>query len=231
MANKEHVNIVKHIPLDDLENYIENPRKSLAPILEEALGHQNADAIGRRITDVELERIVERLKAIRLRYLGYSVAETGTILDVNRQSIYNWQDSWNNGGLLALMPGFDGGAPSKLDKEKKQDLIAYVDGREMSTDAVMDYIHDAYGVDYSKMQVSRILRAGGLRYCRGYKVDHRHKDGSIDDLKKTSDWYWTSSETTISSSGSTMNRRSAQTSTAVGFGAAERSSRLIPPKS
>lgn len=166
MTNIEHVEIVKHVPLDELEALI--------------------DSIESRndLTPVEKRRMVQRLSFIRLRYKGYSVAESADILDINRQSGYNWQSAWNNGGSEALKPGFDGGAPSKLTPEQKKDLASYVDGRELCTESVVEHVERSYGVRYSGMQISRILRKEGLVYRRGYKVDPRKPADAEGVLKK-----------------------------------------------
>lgn len=175
MANTEHVEIVKHVSLEALESLIDGGFEEIFP----------------NLTLTEKERILTRLRMIRLRYTGYSIAESASILGVNRQSCYNWQDSWNSNGVQGLRPCFDGGAPSKLNKQQKDDLASYVSGREMCTDAVVDYVKTAYGVDYTPMQISRILKAHGLVYRRGYKIDHRRPQNPVADLKKTSNWHWT----------------------------------------
>lgn len=178
MGNTEHVKIVQHISLDELESMIKGmeDRKDL--------------------TDAQRKHMEQRLKFIRLRYKEYSVAEAADILGVNRQSGYNWQSAWNSDGPEALVPSFDGGAPSKMTREQKADIASYVAGRQMCTEEVRDYVMTAYGVDYSEMQISRILRAEGLVYRRGYKVDHRRRGDCDQVLKKTSDWCWMASGTT-----------------------------------
>lgn len=180
MANTEHVEIVKHIPLDELEAKIK--------------GGIDKDFPG--MTPIERDRVITRLRMVRLRYMGRSIAEVAVIMGVNRQSCYNWQDAWNSYGIQGLRPRFDGGAPSKLSKEQKSDVAEYVKGRELCTEAVVDYVESAYSIRYSPMQMSRILRAQGLVYQRGYKIDHRRGRNSVEDLKKTSDWHWMTPETT-----------------------------------
>lgn len=178
MSNIEHVEIVKHIPFDELE--------SLWDSVESMDG----------LTSVEKRRMAERLSFVRLRYKGYSVAEAADILGVNRQSGYNWQKSWNEKGFEGLKPDFDGGAPSKLTDVQKKDLVSYVSSREMCTDSVVDYVKMAYSIEYSETQISRILKKGGLVYRRGYKVDYRRPSDPEEILKKTSDWCWMRPEQT-----------------------------------
>ena len=168
MANTEHVEIVKHITLKELESKIEGGIDNDFP----------------KMTSVERQRVITRLQMVRLRYKGHSIAEVADILGVNRQSCYNWQDAWNKEGILGLRPRFDGGAPSKLSPEQKADVAEYVKGREMCTDAVVDYVERAYSIRYTSMQISRILKNQGLVYRRGYKIDYRRLADPAGVLKK-----------------------------------------------
>lgn len=180
MANTEYVEIVKHLTLEELESKIKGGIDDDFPDM----------------TPVERQRVITRLQMVRLRYKGRSVAEVADILGVNRQSCYNWQDAWNSNGVKGLIPRFDGGAPSKLSREQKADVAEYVNGRELCTDAVVDYVENAYSIRYTPMQMSRILKEQGLVYRRGYKIDRRRPDDPVGDLKKTSDWHWVMPETT-----------------------------------
>lgn len=186
MANAEHVSIVRHIPLDELESKIRGGIDKDFPDM----------------TSVERERIITRLKMIRLRYKGYSIADTADILGVNRQSCYNWQDAWNKDGINGLMPRFDGGAPSKLSKEQKADVAEHVFGREMCTDAVVDYVSVSYGVTYTNMQMGRILRAQGLVYHRRHRIGHT-AEGFAGDSEGAPGWYWGLPETRRSQGSAT----------------------------
>ena len=178
MGNIEHVGIVKHMGLDELETMIRETESRTD------------------LTDAKRKHVEQRLRFVRLRYKGYSVAEATDILGVNRQSGYNWQSAWNSGGPEALVPSFDGGAPSKLTDEQKTDLASYVAGRQMCTGEVRDYVMRAYGVEYTEEHISRILKSRGLVYRRGYPIDHRRKGDCDQVLKKTSDWHWMALETT-----------------------------------
>lgn len=180
MANTEHVAIIQHIPIEELESKIKGGIEEDFP----------------NITPAEKKHVITRLQMVRLRYKGYSIAVAADILGTNRQSCYNWQDAWNKDGLQGLIPRFDGGAPSKLTSEQKADVAEYVKGRQMCTDAVAEYVKDSYGITYSNVQISRILKAEGLVYRRGYKVDHRRPDDPEGVLKKTSFWLWEMPETT-----------------------------------
>lgn len=186
MANTEHVKIDKSVSLETIEGWIENPAK--IPSLNRT--DEDGNTVTIYPTSVESKRIVERLKFVRLRYKGYSVAEATDILGVNRQSGYNWQSKWNDSGIAGLYPGFDGGAPSKLTPKQKDDLVAYVEAREMCTEEIVDYVRTAYSVEYTGVHISRILKSKGLVYRRGYKIDYRRPANPEADLKKTSDWCW-----------------------------------------
>ncbi len=147
MTNVEHIPIVKHIGIEELQRLID--------------GVDSTD-----MSYVEKNRVKQRLSFVLLRYRGYSIAEATRALMINRQSGYNWQAVWNEKGPSGLRPAFDGGAPLKLNEQDRSDLYEYVVGRELCTNSIRDYVIKKYGVDYSRVHIGRILCSFGLVYKR-----------------------------------------------------------------
>lgn len=82
------------------------------------------------LTDAELaERLkasdtrneYERLLAIRILRMGFSIRDVSTMLNLSETTIQRWIKSYNNAGIQGLMPGKRGGRRRSLltlDEEK-----------------------------------------------------------------------------------------------------------------
>ena len=92
MAGVEQIEIQRHVDLKTIESRI-----------------QELDADSKK-----LKKTLERLRFIRLRYLGYSVPEASSISGVSVQTGYNWQDAWNERGMESLAPNYGGGRPAAV---------------------------------------------------------------------------------------------------------------------
>ena len=62
------------------------------------------EIIDNRMKEIESEtkrqrKILQKLRFVRLRYLGYTVPEACRIENVSVQTGYNWQDQWNESGF------------------------------------------------------------------------------------------------------------------------------------
>lgn len=174
MARPEAIHIVKHIPLERLDDILKDPERNAA----------------------RASRMRQRLTFIRMRYKGYTVPEASGAVGMTAQAGYNIQERWNEGGPAALEPRFGGGRTSKLTKDQKDELREVLRISPMETKDVRLYIIDRYGVDYSTKQVHVILSKMGLHHAKPYPKDHRSPDDAIDVLKKTSGMLWTVPETT-----------------------------------
>lgn len=168
MANKEHIPIVRHMNLDDLEAAIDEADVSTA----------------------EGRKLAERLRFIRLRYMGYETVEACRIAGVNTQTGYNWQKLWNEGGFDALMPNYGGGRPSSMTEEQRTQLYEAVKANPMTTTEVGDYIKREFKLTFTPKHVRSILRGWGLRHAKPYDIDYRRPQDAEAVLKKTSEQPW-----------------------------------------
>jgi transposase len=169
MADVEHIQIVKHIVLAEIE----------VAIGELGSTGSKSDALLRK-----------RLEFIRLRYRGYPVLQAADVLGINPQSGYNWQKIWNDGGMQSLVPHFRGGRPPKIDNDQKERLLAEIRKEPMTTHEVMRFIQDRFHVTYSEKQAHVILSGMGLRHAKPYQNDYRQPKDAEARLKKTSPMVW-----------------------------------------
>ncbi|MDR3283507.1 MAG: helix-turn-helix domain-containing protein [Candidatus Methanoplasma sp.] len=169
MGDTEHINIVRHVELHEIVDAI----KSLDVSVSKA--------------DVRLRK---RLRFVRLRYKGYSVAQAADIIGINHQSGYNWQKMWNEGGFAALVPGFSGGRTPKITDEQKSCLLKEIEKRPMTTREAIRFVRDRFHVTYSEKQVHVILAKLGLRHAKPCQDDCLQPKDSKGHTEKTSLMVW-----------------------------------------
>ncbi len=159
MGRKQEKTIIRHITLDDLNKAIKKDEKSV--------------------------RVLERLYFIRFLYKGDTVKEACEKVNISEPTGYSWLDSWNNQGYSGLLPNFSGGPKPKLANAEREKLKGLLSERDAWTlKEVRTLISEKFGVDYSEMQVWRILTSWNMRHAKPYNLDSRRPDDAEIDLKK-----------------------------------------------
>jgi putative transposase len=172
MARPTGIEIVRHVPPEELNraaSAYENEFRSYA----------------------KAKRIYERICFIRMRYRGYSVEEAASAAGMSMRSGYNIQELWNEGGMAALEPKFNGGRISKLNDDQRNEIVNMLSINPMSTKDVRLYVKEEYGLDYSEKHIHVTLKKMGLRHAKPYPRDHRSPVDAEAVLKKDSRMHWT----------------------------------------
>lgn len=130
-------------------------------------------------------RILERLYFIRFLYKGGTIKEACDWVNITEPTGYSWLESWNKSGYDGLIPHFSGGPKPKLDKASKEKLIDLLKEKESWTlQEVQKLIMEKFQVDYSQMQVWRILKSLEMHHAKPYLLDKRRPDNAEFILKK-----------------------------------------------
>lgn len=159
MGRKKEKVLVKHMTLNDLENKIKRKEKAV--------------------------RVLERLYFIRFLYKGDTIKEACDRVNITEPTGYSWLESWNKSGYDGLIPHFSGGPKPKLDKASKEKLIDLLKEKESWTlQEVQKLIMEKFQVDYSQMQVWRILKSLEMHHAKPYLLDKRRPDNAEFILKK-----------------------------------------------
>ena len=187
MSDVEHISVVQHIPLSELELRIKTV----------------SDEIGKV---KRMERAKTRLQFIRLKYKGYSTVDASDALGINHQTGYNWLKGWNENGLNFIEPNFSGGPKSRLSEEQRWKFKLWVERENPTTKEALEYIRKNYGVEYTPTHLNRLMTSLGFKHAKPYLIDRRRPEDSEEILKKTSEMRWIPSETGNSSSDSKTNR-------------------------
>ena len=172
MSRPEEIQIVKHVPLDELQTKERQLSESIKSMKKS-------------------ERFLQRVTFIRLRYGGFSVEEASKAVGFTTKTGYNVQGQWNVNGMEGLVPDFKGGPKSRLSDEQKSELKDMLAACPSDTKTVRLYIKDRFGVEYSEKQVHVILKGMGMRHAKPYPEDHRRPADADAVLKKDSGMLWT----------------------------------------
>ena len=136
------------------------------------------------------QRILQKLRFVRLRYLGYTVPEACRIEGISIQTGYNWQEQWNDSGFDALEPNYAGGRPASLTEDQKERFFSAVARDQMTTTQAGRYIQDNYGITFTPKHIREMLRKRGFHHAKPYDVDYRRPADAEATLKKDSERPW-----------------------------------------
>jgi putative transposase len=159
MGRKQEKEIIRHVTLDELNKRIKKEEKSV--------------------------RVLERLYFIRYIYKGNTIKEACDNVDISEPTGYNWLDLWNKSGYEGLVPNFSGGPKPKLgedEREKLKQMLAEKDAWTLRE--VRELIKEKFEVEYSEMQVWRILTSWNMHHAKPYILDKRRPDDAETILKK-----------------------------------------------
>ncbi len=161
MGRKQEKELIKHVTLDDLNKRIKKEEKSV--------------------------RVLERLYFIKFLYKGDKIKEACEKVNISEPTGYGWLKSWNdNGGYPGLVPNFSGGPKPKLGDAEKEKLKRMLTAKESwTTREARVLIKDEFGIEYSEMQVWRILTNWNMHHAKPYVLDKRRPDDAEKILKKT----------------------------------------------
>jgi putative transposase len=159
MGRKQEKVLVRHLTLDELNKKIKKEEKSV--------------------------RVLERLYFIKYIYKGHTIKEACEFIDITEPTGYNWLDSWNKRGYDGLVPNFSGGPKPKLDEPRREELKQLLAGKDAWTlREVLKLIKEKFNVEYSEMQVWRILTSRNMHHAKPYILDKRRPDDAEAILKK-----------------------------------------------
>jgi putative transposase len=160
MGRKQEKEIVKHVTLEELNKIIKKEEKSV--------------------------RVLERLYFVKFIYKGDTIKEACQKVNISEPTGYSWLDSWNQQGYKGLVPNFSGGPKPKVGEAEREELKRMLGEKDAWTlREVRELIKEKFNVEYSEMQVWRILTSWNMHHAKPYVLDKRRPDDAETILKKT----------------------------------------------
>jgi putative transposase len=159
MGRKQEKEIIRHVTLEELNKRIKKEEKSV--------------------------RVLERLYFIKFMYKGDTIKEACQKVDISEPTGYSWLDSWNKQGYEGLVPNFSGGPKPKLGEAERDELKRMLAEKDAWTlREVRELIKAKFNVEYSEMQIWRMLTSWNMHHAKPYVLDKRRPDDAEAILKK-----------------------------------------------
>lgn len=160
MGRKQEKEIIKHVTLEELNKIIKKEEKSV--------------------------RVLERLYFVKFIYKGDTIKEACQKVNISEPTGYSWLDSWNKQGYKGLVPNFSGGPKPKVGEAEREELKRMLGEKDAWTlREVRELIKEKFNVEYSEMQVWRILTSWNMHHAKPYVLYKRRPDDAETILKKT----------------------------------------------
>ena len=160
MGRKQEKEIIKHVTVEELNKIIKKEEKSV--------------------------RVLERLYFVKFIYKGDTIKEACQKVNISEPTGYSWLDSWNKQGYKGLVPNFSGGPKPKVGEAEREELKRMLGEKDAWTlREVRELIKEKFNVEYSEMQVWRILTSWNMHHAKPYVLDKRLPDDAETILKKT----------------------------------------------
>ncbi len=153
---KPQTRVVKHVPLKVLLGLIRKERD---------------------------QHVFHRLLFIHQLYEGAGVEKACGRMCISRQTGYTWLEQWNEQGYDRIKPRFGGGRPPKMGEGQKGTLKDKLKSKSnWLTSEVRALIQNDFGITYSTVHVSRILRSFKMHYAKPYPHDYRRPKDAREQL-------------------------------------------------
>lgn len=111
------------------------------------------------------KRDADRIKAIYSLAVGHSVAQVASILMVDEETIRNYKDSYEKGGINELLKNNHKGSESRLSAIETEELkLELQTNIHLTTQSVIDFVESAFGVSYTQSGMRDALHRLGYEY-------------------------------------------------------------------
>ena len=136
----------------------------------------------------------ERLRAVQLLKEGNEAELVARMFGVSRAIVFRWQQKYDAGGPLALETKKTPGPASRLSPTQMSQLYAIITGcdpRQLQFDfglwtrkIIRDLIRREFGVEFSEVQVGRLLKKMGLSAQRPLYRAYQRDPERVEEWKK-----------------------------------------------
>lgn len=111
------------------------------------------------------KRDADRIKAIYSLAIGHSVAQVASILMIDEETIRNYKNSYEKGGINELLKNNHKGSESRLSATETEELKKELQTNiHLTTQSVIDFVESAFGVRYTQSGMRDALHRLGYEY-------------------------------------------------------------------
>jgi transposase len=111
------------------------------------------------------KRAADRIKAVYLLAIGYTVAEVAEVLLVDEDTIRNYAKRYSEGGIKKLLENGHIGSRSYLDANQIKELSGHLETTTyLAVEAIVAYVKEKYCITYSENGMNQLLHRMGFVY-------------------------------------------------------------------
>lgn len=115
-------------------------------------------------------QVRHRAKSILLSYQGYKINHIMLILNVSRNTIYNWLNNWEKDGLNGLYSLKGRGRKSTLNEQQEFQVKEWIKSHPKTLKIVQEKIEHEWQIKISKDTIKRLAKKrvwGGIGSRKG----------------------------------------------------------------
>ena len=144
-----------------------------------------------KMTKEELDRELKNKHATRREYQrlvamkgfskGMQLIDVAEIVGVSYRTVQRWAKSCSENGLEGLLPSFNGGRIPNLTVNQKLMFgnELYLSDMELDLDDARQILIDMYGVEYTKVHISKLIKSLGFEYTASQPIFIESDDDKI----------------------------------------------------
>jgi len=111
------------------------------------------------------KRDADRIKAIYSLAIGHTISQVASILMIDEETLRNYQKSYEEGGISALLKNNYNGSMCKLNDLEIESLkIELENSIYLTTQSVVEYVEKQFGIIYTQSGMRDLLHRIGYEY-------------------------------------------------------------------
>ncbi len=101
-------------------------------------------------------QVRKRAKCIQLSYQGYQISDIMKILEVSRNTIYNWLNNWEIYNLIGLYSRQGRGRKTILNSAQREQVKEWIKQEPKNLKLVQEKIKTEWQIEISKETIKRV---------------------------------------------------------------------------
>jgi len=159
------------------------------------LSYETVNLLQRIYAQSQYHQVRRRAHCIILSNEGHTIKELMSIFHVDRVTIYNWFDAWEDRQLVGLYDRKGRGRKPKFNSEQKEQIVLWAKEFPRKIELVKEKIKETWNMSVSKDTIKRILKEANMSWRRIKKrvagepepTVYQEKKKELEELKKPED--------------------------------------------
>ena len=130
-----------------------------------SLNQKELNTLRRAHRTAKNKRDADRIKAIYSLAVGHNIAQVASILMIDEETLRNYKNCYQDGGISALLKTKHKGSECRLNEAEIEILIKELDSEiYLTTQVVIEFIEKEFGVSYTQSGMRDLLHRISYEY-------------------------------------------------------------------